>query len=131
MSGPAAPRVSVIVPVYQSEATLERCLDALDAQTLRDFEAIFVDSSPGEASGLLLQRRAEPWLRVERSTKRLWMHAARNLGARLARSDVLVFTDPDCVPEPAWLELIYQRPQGETRAEGFVELRQVKLVVTN
>jgi len=30
-------------------------------------------------------------------------------------------------PDPAWLELVYQRPQGETRAAGFVELRQVKL----
>jgi len=30
-------------------------------------------------------------------------------------------------PDPAWLELMYRRPPGETRAEGFIELRQVKL----
>ena len=120
MSAPTAPRVSVIVPVYQSEATLGRCLDALGAQTFQDFEAIFVDSSPDEASARLLARRTEPWLRVERSTKRLWMHAARNLGVRLSRGEVVVFTDPDCVPEPVWLEELLKTLEEGPAAAGPV-----------
>jgi len=38
------PAVSVIVPVYRSEATLGLCLARLAAQTFRDFETILVDS---------------------------------------------------------------------------------------
>lgn len=97
------PEVSVIIPAYRSEQTVESCLAALQAQTCRDFETILVDSSPADKLAPLLAERF-PGIRYIHHPARLLPHAARNLAAGQARGELLVFTDPDIVPEPGWLE---------------------------
>lgn len=94
--------VSVIVPAYESERTLGGCLAALRAQTHRDFELVVVDSSPSDGAGALVAREF-PEARYVRSPVRLGSQAARNEGARRARGDLLVFTDPDIYPPEDWL----------------------------
>ena len=95
-------RASVIIPAYNSTATAAATLDSLERQTLGDFEIILIDSSPTNS---LAQIAADhPRVRFHHSRERLLPHAARNVGAALARSDVLVFTDPDIVAPPDWLE---------------------------
>jgi GT2 family glycosyltransferase len=102
----SSPSVSIIVPVYQSQRTLRRCLEALSRQTRSDFETILVDSSPGrECEGLVAEVGATvPELRLERAPARLLPQAARGVGVALARAPLLAFTDPDCYPAPDWLE---------------------------
>jgi cellulose synthase/poly-beta-1,6-N-acetylglucosamine synthase-like glycosyltransferase len=100
---PAPPRLSVIVPVYDSEATLGRSLQSLVEQTHAAYEVIVVDSSPGEACSELV-RREFPTVTLLRSRQRLLPHAARNLGVAQARGELLVFTDPDIYAPPQWLE---------------------------
>ncbi len=96
------PRISVIIPAFQSQATLADCLESLRAQTYTDFETILIDSSPdAETQALVL--RAFPWVSFEHAHARLLPHAARNRGAALARGALLVFTDPDVVLPPGWL----------------------------
>jgi GT2 family glycosyltransferase len=79
-----APLVSVVVPTCGRPALLQRCLDALEAQTLPagQFEIIIVDDTHS--------RRGPA--------------AARNKGWRTASGDVIAFTDDDTVPDPRWLE---------------------------
>ncbi len=98
-----APFVSVIVPAWQSRGTLPACLDALQAQTFRDFEVILVNSSPGDGTADLVRSRF-PEVRLDEHHVRLLPPQARNRGALLARGRVLVFTDPDCRAHPSWLE---------------------------
>ena len=71
MTGPAVrrPAVSVILPAYRSEATIERCLEALARQTYRDFEVRVVDSDPGEATEQAV-RAGFPWVFYEHSPRR-------------------------------------------------------------
>ncbi len=96
------PRVAVILPAYKSEGTVEACLDALAAQTFRDFETVLVDSDPaGRSAALARQRHA--WVRVLAPAQRLLPHAARNLGVAHTRSELLVFSDPDIYTAPDWL----------------------------
>lgn len=97
------PLVSVIVPAYDSHATLGGCLAALERQTFRGFEVLVIDSGPNPASARLAAERF-PWVRFERSARRLLPHAARNRGVELARGELLVFTDPDIYAPPEWLE---------------------------
>ncbi len=101
------PRVSVIIPAYQSQATLADCLNSLRAQTYTDFETILIDSSPGEETQAVV-RSVYPWVTFEHSPARLLPHAARNRGAMLARGALLVFTDPDVVLPPGWLARLVQ-----------------------
>ena len=101
MSG--GPEVSVVVPVYLSEATLPGFLDALARQTFRDFETILVDSGPTDACERIVSGRAEA-LAYVRPGGSLLPPAARNAGAERARGTLLVHTDPDVYAAPDWLE---------------------------
>jgi glycosyltransferase involved in cell wall biosynthesis len=96
----ARPMFSVVVPTYERHAYLPKLLDCLGRQTFRDFEVILVDQS------------ASPWRVPDKhgSLDILYEHTdlkgtsrARNLGAWLARGQVIAFTDDDCQPEPDWL----------------------------
>ena len=116
----ASPRVSVVIPAYGSQETLARCLEGMLAQDLPSYEVVVVDSSPDEATAAVARRY--PAVRFVRSPHRLLPHAARNEGARIARGELLVFTDPDIYPPPGWLRSLvaaHDAP-GERAGEPIV-----------
>ena len=101
----ASASVSVVVPVRNRAALLERTLDALSRQTLRDHEVVVVDDGSTDGSADVAERRAAGDARVR------VVHAggagavaARRLGVAAATAEFLAFTDSDCVPDPEWLE---------------------------
>lgn len=100
----AAPRLSVIVPVYQSWGDLPGLLAALAAQELRDFELIIVDNEPEARPEAAVRSAlpADPPFRLL-SAPAPGSYAARNAGAAVAQGARLVFTDADCRPVPGWL----------------------------
>lgn len=95
------PRVSVVIAVYRSEATFERCLETMSAQSFGSYEVVAVDSSPDERCREIAERF--PAVRYLHSPERLLPHAARNLGADVARGELLLFTDPDIYASPDWV----------------------------
>jgi GT2 family glycosyltransferase len=101
MSG--KPTASIIVPAYRSHDTIAESLASIEAQRFQHFEVIVVDSSPDDRSGRIV-RESFPHVQYFRESNRLLPHQARNYGARRSTGRVLVFTDPDCVAEPDWLE---------------------------
>jgi glycosyltransferase involved in cell wall biosynthesis len=118
-AGRPHPAFSVIVPTYERQAHLPKLLDCLARQTFPDFEVILVDQSasrwevPDEYSSLdILYEHSDL-----KGTSR-----ARNLGAWLARGDVLAFTDDDCQPEPDWLKNAarYFKDAGVVGVEGLI-----------
>ena len=114
-----APSFSVVVPTYERHAHLPQLLDCLAKQSCRDFEVILVDQSatrwdvPDRYSSLDI---------VYEHTDVKGTSRARNLGAWLARGDVIAFTDDDCQPEPDWLRnaLPYFDDPGVVGVEGLV-----------
>jgi len=98
-----APHVSVVIPAYCSEATVERCLQAIARQSYRDFETIVVDSGPDDATASIVRDRF-PSVVFVRSACRLLPHAARNMGVERSSGELLVFTDPDIYVCDDWLE---------------------------
>ncbi len=112
------PLISVVVPVYNTGAYLERCLASLLAQTCRNFEIITVDDASTDGSGDLCDRLAEkePRLRVVRLPENRGPSAARNEGVRRARGEYLSFVDADDWAEPELLEKLYRR-LAETGAD--------------
>lgn len=111
----ATPTVSVVVPAYHSDGTVAGLLEGLRAQTFGDFELILVNSSPGDGVAGAVARLFPEAMYVESQT-RLLPHAARNRGVEAARGEFLTFTDPDCRPEPAWLERIVAEHRRGRRA---------------
>jgi glycosyltransferase involved in cell wall biosynthesis len=96
--------VSVVVPVRNRRVLLEELLDALDAQTFRDFSVVVVDdgSTDGSAEAAGGRDVAGRPVQVVRQTCGGAV-AARRAGVRAADGGVLAFTDSDCRPAPDWL----------------------------
>jgi len=90
---PAAPLISVIMPVHNGGAYLARTIPAIRASTLRDFELLIVDDASTDATGDLL-RRHPPDVLIE-NTHQLGPFASRNAAAQRARGRILFFTDAD------------------------------------
>jgi hypothetical protein len=97
----SAPRVSVLLPVRNAEATLERCLASLQAQTLADHEVVAVDDGSADGSGARLEAWAagDPRVRVARGPA-AGLCAALNRAASLARAAVVARMDADDVALP-------------------------------
>ncbi|WP_309645999.1 glycosyltransferase [Phenylobacterium sp.] len=97
------PKVSVVIPHYHDLKALDLCLRALAVQTYpaSDFEIIVADNNSPEGEAVVAQAivgRARLAVVTEKGAG-----PARNGGVKLARGDILAFTDSDCVPEPQWL----------------------------
>jgi len=101
------PLVSVIVPTKNSAKTLPRLLESLSSQTLSEFELLAIDDESSDRTQFLLTN-AGACLVVQHSDRA----AARNLGAQLARGEVLVFVDSDMLLETELLAECATRIQG-------------------
>lgn len=104
-------RVSVVVPTYVRPDLLQRCLEALQNQTLSfsEYEIIVCDDGPSvQAANVVRQALARrpdgPAIHYIEVTETQGPAAARNRGWQRARAPVVAFTDDDTVPDPHWLE---------------------------
>ena len=107
-----APAASVIIPSYRSQRTVAATMQSLRGQTCKDFETIVIDSSDQDDVAQIMA--GFPEVRYYRSSSRLLPHEARNLGVEKAKSEILIFTDPDIVAAPDWLENLLKK-HSETR----------------
>lgn len=88
--------VSVIIPVYNTDKFLGRCLDSLRAQSFEDWEAVCVDDGSTDGSGPLLDSyaAADPRIRVVHKANG-GVSEARNLALGLIGGEYLTFVDSD------------------------------------
>ncbi|MGQ9494615.1 MAG: glycosyltransferase [Anaerolineae bacterium] len=92
---------SVIIPAYNAQTTIARCLTALRQQTVApdDYEIIVVDDASSDGTVEVAQANGAI---VIGQTVRRGPAAARNAGAAQAHGDVLLFLDADCEAAPDW-----------------------------
>lgn len=103
------PSVAVVIPTYHDWAGLRRCLDAIAAQTYprRNIETFVINNDPDDPFPAYLMDSAQrsELGRIRTLTEaRRGSYAARNAGIAASRSEIVAFTDSDCVPETTWLE---------------------------
>ncbi len=101
--------VSVVVPVYNNEHYVARCLDALLLSTLSEMEVVVVDDGSKDASGGILD-----WYQREYPDKVVVIHqensgvaAARNTGTAAARGEYIGYVDSDDIVHPQMYEKLY------------------------
>lgn len=101
-------KVSVIVPVYQAQAYLKRCVSSLLEQTLSELEVILVDDGSRDGSGELCDAFAAEDSRVRViHQENLGVCAARNAGIELAAGEYVGFADADDYVLPQMYERLY------------------------
>ena len=103
------PKVSVIVPIYNVEAYLPRCLDSLRCQTLSDIEIILVDDGSPDRCGEIADRyaREDSRFRVIHQAN-AGLSSARNRGIELATAPYLMFVDSDDWVEPDFCRIPFE-----------------------
>ena len=103
------PSISVIVPVYQAEKFLHRCVDSVSRQTFSDWELILVDDGSTDGSAALCDKFAarDNRIRVFHRKKNQGVSEARNLGLNEARGDYIAFLDADDCYEFQTLETLW------------------------
>ena len=105
------PKVSVIVPVYNMEKYLHRCVDSILTQTFTDFECILVDDCSTDNCSLICDKFAEQDTRIR------IIHNIKNEGSSLARKtgfenscgEYIQSVDSDDWIEPDMLEKMYSK----------------------
>lgn len=101
----AAPSVSVVVPLYNKQAWVGRCLESVLRQTWHDFEAIVVDDASTDAGAGIVEAFADPRLRLVRKPNG-GAASARNLALRSASGDLVAFLDADDEWNPDHLRVL-------------------------
>ena len=103
-------KVSVIIPVYNAEKYLGKCLESLLSQTLQEMEIICVDDGSSDGSPEILKRFQERDGRVRILTQEnQYAGAARNNGMKEAQGEYLLFLDADDFFENTLLEKVYNQ----------------------
>lgn len=95
-------KVSVIVPAYNSQKFIGKCIEALLAQKYQceDYEVIVIDDGSTDKTADIIRAYPVKYL----FQKNQGPAAARNIGAKEARGEIILFTDSDCVPSENWIE---------------------------
>ncbi len=109
--------LTVIIPVRNSARHLTQCLAALRCSTLTDFECIVVDDGSTDDSADVA-RSLECVVMSTRGPE--GPAAARNLGARAARTELLFFLDADVCVHPDTLERIVRRFAGDPALDAVI-----------
>ncbi|WP_055648192.1 glycosyltransferase [Shewanella sp. Sh95] len=102
------PVISVVIPVYNVEKFLERCLDSVISQTFKNFEVICVNDGSPDNCDVILNRykKSDTRVRVINQDNQ-GVSIARNNGLNVARGDYIYFIDPDDAIQPQTLEIAH------------------------
>lgn len=100
------PAVSILLAGHNEEASIEKCIRSLHAQTFKDFEIVCVDDGSNDKTYEIMSRARRENLvaSVARLELRGGKAAALNLAARIAKGDIFVVIDCDCSFEPDAIE---------------------------
>ena len=101
--------VSIIVPVYNVEKYVERCVESILAQSYSEFELLLVDDGSTDQSGAICERlkAKDKRIRVIHQNNR-GLSAARNRGLAEATGEYITYIDSDDYVDISYLETLYQ-----------------------
>lgn len=103
------PKVSIIIPIYNVELYLRKCLDSILKQSLRDWEAICVDDGSTDDSGIIAREYSKDDERIRYILQEnAGVAAARNAGLRYAKGSFIACIDPDDWVDSCHLEKLYE-----------------------
>ena len=114
------PKISVIIPVYNAEATLRRCVDSVLAQTFTDFECLLINDGSKDKSGEICDEYAAGDSRIRVFHKENGgVSSARNVGLDNATGEWIAFVDSDDWVDVAFLDSLLKFGSGSLKICNF------------
>lgn len=108
------PKFSIIVPAYNVESYIDRCVESILGQTFTDFELIIIDDGSTDGTGNILDEYAKKDERVRViHSQNQGQSTARNLGLELCKGEYIYFCDSDDWLERHLLEKCYRKLEEE------------------
>lgn len=104
-----------MIPCYNAEKHVARCLEALGEQTVERhrYEIVVVDDGSGDRTSTIAAPLCDRLIRITNSGPA----SARNKGVAESSGDLILFTDSDCVPQRDWIEKMIE-PFGNAEVAG-------------
>lgn len=116
------PLISIIVPVYNVEKYLDRCISSILQQSFLDYECLLIDDGSSDNSGLICDKWKTLDIRIKVYHKQNGgLSDARNFGLKKCTGDYVTFIDSDDWVFPDYLEILYDNLLS-TRADISVSL---------
>ncbi len=102
------PKISIIIPVYNCEKYIEKCIDSVICQSFKDLEIILVDDGSSDKSGEI----CDEYLKKDSRVKAIYIKnqgpsVARNAGLDIAKGEYIGFIDSDDYIEKNMFEILY------------------------
>lgn len=123
------PKISVIVPIYNAENFLERCIDSLLAQTIEDFELILVNDGSTDSSKRICERYKSKDERIILiNQQNSGPSTSRNSGLNIAKGEFICFVDADDYVGKEYLSCMLNKIDEETDLifQGMICIKQGK-----
>ena len=115
------PRVSIIIPNYNSEAFLDACLDSLYKQIWKDFEVILVDNGSTDRSPQMAENHPLKPV-VLRLDKNYGFAHAVNVGLEKSCAKLIALLNNDAQPDPLWLKNLVECAEQYPQMDFFASL---------
>lgn len=112
-------RLSIVIPVYNAEDYLDRCIESIVSQNFTSYEVILVDDGSTDSSPMICDRHSssDPRFRTIHKTNG-GVSSARNAGMDLAKGEYLMFVDSDDALLPGALKVMTDSLEGEDLVLG-------------
>ena len=119
--------ISVVVPIYNVEKYLQKCIDSILAQTYRHLEIILVDDGSPDNCGAICDNYAQEDGRVLVIHKKNGgLSSARNAGLEIAKGELIVFIDSDDWIDANYMHISY-KPLWHTLLERDMRKEDLRL----
>ena len=120
-------KISVIVPVYNVEAYLERCVESILQQTYAHFELILINDGSTDSSGQICDHLASQYENIKaHHIENAGVSNARNMGIQLATSSWVTFIDSDDFVTQDYLATLASAVEGENIGFVIAPLHHIK-----
>lgn len=119
-------KISIIIPVYNVEKYIERCIDSVLNQTLKDIEIILVDDGSPDNSGIICDNYAKKDNRIKVIHKKnAGLGYARNSGIEIAKGEFVGFVDSDDYVETTMFEKLYNKAFQENADTCLCNIKNI------
>ena len=112
--------VSVIVPIYNVEQFLSRCIDCILAQAYREFELILINDGSSDNCGKICDEYAKMDTRIKVLHKKNGgVSSARNCGLQVAKGEYILFIDSDDYIDTGYIEQLMEWKEFDFVTAGY------------